>query len=312
MSDVSQTEIEARRQGTLGAIAAGSCYLLWGLSVMFYKQIEQVSPFEILANRALWSLLLTASVILAVRHHKYFLSVLRDRKSLQTLILSGLIIGSNWTVFIWAVNTSRILETSLAYFINPLMSVLVGVVFLKEHITNAQRAAIALAAAGVLYFTMALGFVPWISLYLAVSFAFYGYLKKTLRVDALEGLCVETMVIAPFGIAFLVWQSSHGGSAFISDGWYTDMFLMLSGVMTTVPLLLFTYGAQRIRLTTLGLLQYLVPTTSFSIAVWVYHEPLGMGQLVTFGLIWTGLAIFTFDSWRRERLRARLVASTSP
>ena len=312
MSDVSQTEIEARRQGTLGAIAAGSCYLLWGLSVMFYKQIEQVSPFEILAHRALWSLLLTASVILAVRHHRYFLSVLRDPKSLKTLILSGLIIGSNWTVFIWAVNTSRILETSLAYFINPLMSVLVGVVFLKEHITNAQRAAIALAAAGVLYFTIVLGFVPWISLYLAVSFAFYGYLKKTLRVDALEGLCVETMVIAPFGIAFLVWQSSHGGSAFVSDGWYTDMFLVLSGVMTTVPLLLFTYGAQRIRLTTLGLLQYLVPTTSFSIAVWVYHEPLGMGQLITFGLIWTGLAIFTFDSWRRERIRARLVASTSP
>lgn len=312
MSDISPTELEFRRQGARGALAAGTGYLLWGLSVMFYKQIAQVSPFEILAHRALWSLLLTSAVILIIRHHTHFLGVLRNPRAMRTLCLSGLIIGSNWTVFIWAVNSGHILETSLAYFINPLMSVLVGVVFLKEHITNAQRAAIALAAAGVVYFTIALGVVPWISLYLAVSFAFYGYLKKTLRIDALEGLCVETMVIAPFGVGYLIWQSSHGGSAFVADGWYTDLFLVLSGVMTTVPLLLFTYGAQRIRMTTLGLLQYLVPTTSFSIAVWIYHEPLGMGQLVTFGLIWTGLAIFTFDSWYRERVRARLVASTRP
>jgi len=307
MSDISQTELESRRQGVLGAAAASACYLLWGLSVIFYRQLAHVSPLEILAHRSLWSLLITSTLIVTIRHHRHLLTVLHNRRAMQTLFLSGLIIGSNWTVFVWAVNSSRILETSLAYFINPLMSVLVGVVFLKESITNGQRAAIALAAAGVVYFTFSLGFVPWISLYLAASFAFYGYLKKTLRVDALEGLWVETIVIAPFGIAFLLWQSRHGGSAFVTDGWYTDLFLALSGVMTTVPLLLFTYGAQRIRLTTLGLLQYLVPTMSFAIAVWVYHEPLSTGHLATFGFIWAGLVIFTFDSWRRERRNRVLI-----
>ena len=310
MSKTSQIELEARRQGTLGAIAAISSYLIWGLSVIFYRQLVNVSAFEILSYRALWSLLITISIILVIGHQRHFLAVLRNRHAMKTLVFTGCLIGSHSIVFIWAVNSSRILETSLAFFINPLMSVLMGVVFLKEHITSAQVAAILLAAAGVIYFTVALGFLPWVSLYLAASFSLYGYVKKTLRVGVLEGLCVEVLVLSPFCISFLVWQSSHGGGAFLVDGWYTDLILVLSGFMTLVPLSLFVYGAQRIRLTTLGLLQYIIPTTSFTIAVWIYHEPLGMGQLATFGFIWMGLIIFTFDSWRRERIRVRLVASS--
>lgn len=301
MSDISQTELEFRRQATFGAVAAGSGYFLWGLSVMFYRQIATVSPFEILAHRALWSFFMCGGIILALNKGRELWAIFRDRRTFATLCLSGLIIGSNWVLFIWAVNTDRILETSLAYFINPLMSVLLGVLLLREHISLAQKAAIALAAAGVAYFSFTLGFVPWLSLYLAASFALYGYLKKTLRVDALRGLFIEVIVISPFGIGFMIWQSAHGGSAFMQDGWYTDLFLILSGAMTTIPLLLFTYGAQRIRLTTLGLLQYLVPTTSFIIAVWVYDEPLGPDLMVTFALIWAGLAIFTFDTRRRAR-----------
>lgn len=302
MSDISQTDLEFRRQASLGAIAAGGGYFLWGFSVIFYRQIANVSPFEILAHRALWSLLMCGGIILALNQGREMLAVFRDRRALSTLCLSGLLIGSNWLLFIWAVNTDRILETSLAYFINPLMSVLLGVVLLREHISIAQKAAIILAAAGVLYFSFTLGFVPWLSLYLAASFAAYGYLKKTLRVDALLGLFVEVIVISPFGIGFLFWQSTHGGGAFMQDGWYTDLFLILCGAMTTIPLLLFTYGAQRIRLTTLGLLQYLVPTASFIIAVWVYGEPLGRDLLITFALIWAGLVIFTLDTRRRARL----------
>jgi chloramphenicol-sensitive protein RarD len=305
MSDISQTEREFRRQTNLGTIAAGGGYLFWGLSVLYYRQIDYVSPLEILAHRALWSLLLTYGFIIGLGRWSKLVAVLRNRRAMGTLCLSGLIIGSNWAVFIWAVNSGRILETSLAYFINPLVSVLTGVVLLGERIWLAQKIAIALACVGVLYSTFALGFVPWISLFLAFSFAAYGYLKKTLRVDALEGLFVEVLVLTPLALIYLAWLSGHGGSSFMQGDWFTDLFLALAGPMTTVPLLLFTYGAQRIRLTTLGLLQYLVPTASFTIAVWVYGEPLGQAQLVTFAFIWTGLVIFTFDTWRRDRALKR-------
>ena len=300
MSDVSSAELESRRQATLGSIAAGSGYFIWGLSVMYYRQLAAVPAFEILAHRAVWSLLLVTGCIFAFGRRAHLMAVLRNRRTFGVLCITATIIGSNWLVFIWAVNSGRILETSLGYFINPLMSVLTGVVLLGERLSRAQGAAIALAALGVLYFTLSLGHVPWISLFLAASFAGYGYLKKITKADALEGLFVEVLVIAPFGLAYLAWVVQAGQSLVPSDR-MTDLLLVLTGPMTTLPLLLFTYGAQRIRLTTLGLLQYLVPTTSFSIAVWVYGEPLGHGHMVTFGLIWTGLAIFTFDTWWRDR-----------
>lgn len=299
MSDVTSAELETRRQATLGSLAAGSGYLIWGLSVMYYRQLAAVPAFEILAHRAVWSLLLVTGCIFAFGRRAQLVAVFRDRRTLGVLCITATIIGSNWLVFIWAVNSGRILETSLGYFINPLMSVLTGVVLLGERLSRAQAAAIALAALGVLYFTIALGYVPWISLFLASSFAGYGYLKKITKADALEGLFVEVLFIAPFGLVYLAWIAQAGQSLIPSDR-MTDLLLVLTGPMTTLPLLLFTFGAQRIRLTTLGLLQYLVPTTSFSIAVWVYGEPLGHGQMITFALIWTGLAIFTFDTWWRD------------
>lgn len=284
----------------LGSIAAGSGYLIWGLSVMYYRQLAAVPAFEILAHRAAWSLLLLVGLVIAFDRKAQLMAVLREPRTMGLFFITATIIGSNWLVFIWAVNSGRILETSLGYFINPLMSVLIGVVVLGERLSRAQGAAIVLAALGVLYFTVALGFVPWISLFLAVSFAGYGYLKKTIKIDALDGLFIEMLFITPFGLAYLAWIAGTGASIVPSTP-LTGILLVLTGPMTTLPLFLFTYGAQRIRMTTLGLLQYLVPTTSFSIAVWVYGEPLGHGQMITFALIWTGLAIFTLDTWWRER-----------
>lgn len=293
-------------EAALGAAAAGAGYLLWGLSVIYYRQLAHVVPMEILAHRPLWSLLLVAVCVLIFGRRAQLMAVLRNRRAMAILALTAAIIGSNWLVFIWAVNSDRILETSLGYFINPLMSVLAGVLLLGERLSRAQKLAIALAAAAVLYFTLALGFVPWVSLFLAVSFAAYGYLKKIVRAEALEGLFVEVVILAPFGIAWLFWMSAQGGAVFGNVDPYTDMLLILTGPMTAVPLLLFTYGAQRIRLTTLGLMQYLVPTTSFLIAVFLYGEPFGIGQMVTFGLIWAALALFSADTWVRERELRRL------
>ncbi len=309
MSETSSTESETRRQATLGAAAAGVGYVTWDLSVIYYRQLALVSPFEILAHRALWSLLLIIVCIVGFRRVAQLTALLRDRGALTMLSITATIIGSNWLVFIWAVNSGRILETGLGYFINPLMSVLAGVVLLGERLSRAQMVAMALAAAGVIYFTFALGFVPRISLFLAVSFAGYGFLKKIIRVEALEGLLVEVAIIAPFGIAHLIWEATHAGTSFVHDGLYTDVLLVLTGPMTTIPLLLFTFGAQRIRLTTLGLMQYLVPSTSFAIAVWLYGEPLEHRKIVTFVMIWTGLAIFTADTWRKERELRRVMPS---
>lgn len=308
MSDSLQSETDARREVTLGILATGAGYVIWGLSVIFYKQLEHVVPFEILAHRTLWSVGLIALLIFGLRRSAHFAELLRDRRKLATLAMTGFILGSNWFLFIWAVNSGRILETSLGYFINPLMSVLAGVVLLGERLTRPQILAMALATLGVIYFTFSLGFLPWISIYLAVSFAGYGYLRKITRVEALAGLFIEVLALAPIAAAYLFYVSAHGGSGFGNGDWLTDLLLVATGPMTTVPLLLFTFGAQRIRLTTLGLLQYLVPTMSFAIAVWLYDEPLGQGQMVTFGLIWAGLAIFSADTWRRERELRRVGA----
>ncbi|HEX7777285.1 MAG TPA: EamA family transporter RarD, partial [Parvibaculum sp.] len=199
MSDITLTENELRRKATLGAAAAATGYLAWGFSVIYYRQLAQVSPFEILAHRALWSLLLVTVCVFAFGRTAQLMAVLRNRRALAMLAVTAIIIGSNWLVFIWAVNSGRILETSLGYFINPLVSVLAGVALLGERLSRPQLVAMTLATAGVVYFTFALGFVPWISLFLAGSFAVYGYLKKIIRVEALEGLFVEVVIIAPFG-----------------------------------------------------------------------------------------------------------------
>lgn len=295
-------------EAAIGAAAAGLGYLLWGVSVIYYKQLAAVPPFEVLAHRSIWSVVLVLAVILLLRRGPALMTLFRDRRAMLTLVGTALLIGSNWFVFIYSINEERILETSLGYYINPLMSVLLGVAFLGERLSRPQIFAVALAFAGVLYFTLALGTLPWISLYLATTFAAYGYLRKVMKTGPLEGLFVEVAVLLPLALAYLWWLSGHGGTSVSNEGWLIWMFLVLTGPMTAVPLLLFTFGAQRIRLATLGLMQYLAPTTQFLVAVFLYGEPLVPAQLVTFALIWIGLAIFSADTWRRERELRRLAA----
>ena len=220
---------------------------------------------------------------------------------LLTLCVTSLIIGTNWFVFIYSINESRVLETSLGYYINPLISVLIGVAFLSERLTKPQITAVVLAALGVIVMTVDFGQVPWISLFLAVTFAIYGYLRKITKVDPLEGLFIEVLILSPFALAYLVWAEGHGGTSVMHSDIWTLFLLALTGPMTTIPLFLFNYGAQRIRLATLGLMQYLAPTVQLLIAVLLYGEILTQTHLVTFGLIWTGLALFSWDTWRRER-----------
>lgn len=308
MSDKVVTLQSERDIAVTGAIAAGMGYLLWGLSIVFYKQLTHVPPFEVLAHRSVWSVLLTIIIVFALGRSARLMSLLHDRKAMFTLACTSLLIGSNWFVFILSINQARVLETSLGYYINPLVSVLLGVLFLGEKLSRAQLTAVGFALLGVVNFAVVIGTLPWISLYLAFSFAAYGYLRKVSRIEPLEGLFVEVSLLLPLAIAYLVWLHAHGGMYLETSGWYETTFLILTGPMTTLPLILFAFGAQRIRLATLGLMQYLAPTAQFLIAVNIYGEPIKPMQLITFALIWLALAIFSFDTWRKERELRRLAA----
>ncbi|MAN63592.1 MAG: protein RarD [Parvibaculum sp.] len=295
------SELEAGRQAMLGGIGAASGYAFWGLTVIFYKQLTHVSPYEVLAHRSLWSVVLTVGLIFLFKRRTAFFAALTNKRLLLTLSATGLIIGTNWFVFIYSINEERVLETSLGYYINPLISVLIGVAFLSEKLTRPQIAAVVLAAIGVIIMTIDFGEVPWISLFLAVTFAIYGYLRKITNVDPLEGLSIEVIILLPFAIGYLAFMESGEGTTLMHEGSWTVFLLILAGPMTVIPLFLFNYGAQRIRLATLGLMQYLAPTVQLVIAVWMYGETLTDTHLVTFGLIWAGLALFSWDTWWRER-----------
>ncbi|MDF1845852.1 MAG: EamA family transporter RarD [Parvibaculaceae bacterium] len=295
------SEKDVGREAMLGGIGAASGYAFWGLTVIFYKQLTHVPPYEVLAHRTLWSVVLTVGLIFLFKRRAAFFTALTNKRLLLTLTATSLIIGTNWFVFIYSINEERVLETSLGYYINPLISVLIGVAFLSEKLTRPQIAAVVLAAVGVIIMTIDFGAVPWISLFLAVTFAIYGYLRKITNVDPLEGLSIEVIILLPFAIGYLVFMESTQGTSLIHEGGWTVFLLILAGPMTVIPLFLFNYGAQRIRLATLGLMQYLAPTVQLIIAVWMYGEALTDTHLVTFGLIWAGLALFSWDTWRRER-----------
>jgi chloramphenicol-sensitive protein RarD len=267
-----------------------------------------VLPYEVLAHRTLWSVVLTAALILLFRKGPSLIAALRNPRLVLTLCATSLIIGTNWFVFIYSINASRVLETSLGYYINPLISVLIGVFLLSERLTRPQIAAIVLAALGVVVMTVDFGAVPWISMFLAVTFAIYGYLRKITKIDPLEGLLIEVLILSPFAIAYLAWSEVNGGTSLLHADGLTLLLLALTGPMTTIPLFLFNFGAQRIRLSTLGLMQYLAPTVQLIIAVWMYGERLTDTHLMTFGLIWAGLALFSWDTWRREREFQRVTA----
>lgn len=277
-----------------------SAYLIWGLVPIFFKLLSAVPALEIISHRILWSVVLLFAVLFFTRRMSALPVVLRDWRTLRALLTTAVLIGFNWTVYVWAVLGDHMLAASLGYFLNPLLNVVLGVVVLNETLSRAQKIAIALAAAGVAVAAAGALSQLWISVALASSLAVYGLIRKVTPVGAIEGLAVETGLLAPLCLGWLVWQYV-GGTLYFGRDHGTDALLILSSVVTSVPLMLFAAAARRLPYSTLGILQYVAPSIVFVLGIFVYGEPLRPAMLVAFVLIWLGLILFTIDMFRRRR-----------
>ena len=291
---------DARRQARLGALYGIGAYVSWGLLPLFLKLLVGVPAIQIVAHRILWSLLLLAVLVVVARGWPQLRAALANRRVLLLLCASATLIAINWTVYIWAVLHGHVVEASLGYFINPLVNVALGVVALRERLRPWQGVAVAIAAAGVLALALSGGSALWISLLLAFSFGFYGLIRKTVAVDALAGLTIETALLAPVALAVLAFAAQDGSAAFGPDA-HLNLLLMLAGVVTALPLLMFAAAARRMRYATLGLFQYLAPTLQFLEAVLLFGEPLRTVHFLTFACIWTGCALYAADLMRAAR-----------
>lgn len=287
-----------------GVLYAAAAYVLWGIFPLYFKLLQTVAPLEILAHRIVWSIGFLALLLLARRHWQWLGAALRDRRVLQRFAASAALIACNWFIYIWAVTNNRVVDASLGYFIAPLANVLTGRLVLNERLSRLQWLAVALAAAGVGWLSWQLGSVPWVALGLAASFSSYGYLRKTASLGALEGLTLETLLLAPLALLGLGLAASQGHSGFAAASLPLQLLLMAAGPFTAIPLLLFAAGARRIPLTVLGMLQYLGPTLQLMLGVWLYHEPFAGARAQGFMLIWLACALFSADLvWRGRHAR---------
>lgn len=284
-------------EAVIGVALGFGAYLTWGFLPIYMKAVGAVVAPEILANRILWSLALLGLVVAATRRWAPVAALVRAPKTLLVLALTGSLLALNWLTYIWAVNAGFVLETSLGYFVTPLVNVLLGVVVLRERLRRTQLAAVALAAAGVTVLAFGTGGLPWISLVLAFSFSFYGLLRKIAPVDALTGLIAETAWLAPASLLYILLFGAHRFGADAS----LDLLLVASGLVTAAPLLMFAAANKRLYYSTMGLLQYIAPSIQFLLAVLLYREPLTTAHLVTFGFIWAGLLLYATDSVRAAR-----------
>ncbi|WP_166038391.1 EamA family transporter RarD [Sphingosinicella sp. YJ22] len=297
---------DAAQERRAGLIYGLSAYLLWGVLPLYFKALAHVSPGEILAHRIIWSLIFLAVLVALWRRWTSVKAALASRRVFLTLVASAVLIAVNWLVYIMAVVSGHVLEGSLGYYLNPLVNILLGVALLGERLSKAQIFATGLAAAGVAVLAVGAASGLWISLTLAASFALYGYLRKIVAVDALEGLSIETAMLAPIALGWILFIDSTGQGGFDSWSWGTIVLLVAGGAITAIPLLLFTAAARRLPLSTIGFLQYIAPSLQFLFAVLLFGEALTTAHLVCFGAIWTALAIVTFDGWRRA-VRSRRV-----
>jgi chloramphenicol-sensitive protein RarD len=296
---------DAQARTRAGLLLGVGAYLTWGVMPLYFRLIARVPAVEIVAHRVLWSLLFLAALIALRRGWASIRSALAWR-SLAILAGSTVLLSINWLVFTYAVTHDHVLAASLGYYLNPLVNILLGVALLKERLSRPQIAATALAAAGVAILAFGAGAGPglWMSLALAVSFASYGFLRKIAPVGALEGLAIETMLMAPFALAWIGWMEAAGTAGFTAFGPSVAFLVAFGGAVTAIPLLLFTGAARRLPYSTLGFLQYIAPTLQFLIGVF-YGEPLTPAHLACFGAIWTALALVAIDGWRTHR-RARI------
>jgi chloramphenicol-sensitive protein RarD len=295
----------ARQESLAGVLYAGAAFLIWGMSPLYWKAMQRVPALEIATHRVVWSFAFLMGLMLIQRRSGEFKAVLKTPRTLLILTLTTILVTSNWFLYIWAVNAGYILQASLGYYINPLVNVLLGMVFLKERLRRPQALAVLMATAAVILRTFSFGQFPWIALTLGFSFGFYGLIRKVAPVTPLVGLTVETLLLTGPGIAYLVFLESQGAGALFHGGLGLDILLLGTGVFTAVPLLCFNLGARRINLSTVGLMQYIAPSGMFLLAVLVYGEPFTAVQGWTFALIWTALAIVSVDSLRMYRRMGR-------
>ena len=293
-----------KSESILGLLYAGAAFLIWGLGPIYWKAIAAVPALEISAHRVVWAFLFLLILIVAGRLRTEFVSALKDFRILMTLMLTAVILAANWLLYVWAINNNYMLQGSLGYYINPLVNVVFGVLFLRERLRPAQVLAVLLAGAGVVYLTFSYGEFPWIALALAASFGLYGLIRKVAPVGALVGLSIETMFMLLPAAAYLIYLEAQGSASFLRGSVSIDLLLLGTSVLTAVPLTCFTAGARRINLSTVGLLQYMAPTLIFLLAVFYYHELFAAAQVRTFIMIWIALIIYSTDSmiyYRRAR-----------
>jgi chloramphenicol-sensitive protein RarD len=293
-----------------GVVLAAGAYTAWGVLPIFWRLLRPVPALEILAHRVAWALLVAVVLVAYRGDWRWLGSAARSRRTLLLFVASATLLSLNWFVYIWAVNAGYIVETSLGYFINPLVNVLLGMLFLRERLRIGQAVAVAIALAGVLYLTVQYGTLPWIALALAFSFGGYGLLRKIAALESLEGFTLETLLLFVPALGYLLYREWQGVAAFGHAGLSTSLLLALAGLATSVPLLLFAAGARRISMTTLGILQYIAPTLQFAIGVLIYGESLTPQRLLGFGLIWLALAIYTVESGVRRGAIARARAAS--
>ncbi|MEE8215693.1 MAG: EamA family transporter RarD [Acidiferrobacterales bacterium] len=295
--------------GVLYALAA---FGIWGLSPIYFKSLGHLPATEVLAHRVLWATVLLVAVLLLQRRGLELIRELLSWRRVGFYLVTALLVSTNWLIFIWSIQNDRLLEASLGYYINPLVNVLLGTVFLRERLNRWQIVAVALAAAGVMNLVLGYGKFPWVALTLAFSFGFYGLLRKKAGMDAILGLTVETLLLVPAALLFLGWLAFQGSAAFAHAGAKTDVLLIFAGVITAVPLVCFLRAARRLQLTTVGLMQYLAPTLNLLLAVLAYYEPFTTAHLITFVCIWIALAIYSFDAFfARHRERAAHSANSN-
>jgi len=290
----------------IGVLYGVLAYVAWGFLPVYWKLLRQIPPYEILAHRVFWSFVFVGALIVIRKDLSAVKDNLKDRKSIINLVLSAVIITINWGTYIWAVNSNHMIEASMGYYINPLMVITLGMTVLKEKLNLMQYLSIALASTGVVIITLQYGRVPWIALLLAASFALYGLFKKLMKAEALVGLAMETAVIMPFATAYIVFRLINGTSGVYTVSAGTLILLLLSGVATATPLLWYAMGAKKVKLSTMGFLQYISPTISLFLGVFVYGEQFTGSHLISFGFIWAGLIVYSISTIKFGERKAAL------
>ncbi|END2490469.1 TPA: EamA family transporter RarD [Vibrio vulnificus] len=291
-------EQQKARQGVLLALGA---YTMWGIAPIYFKSLAAVSPLEILSHRVVWSFFLLAALLHFGHHWRTVRDVLTSKSKMLYLVTTAILVGANWLIFIWAVNANHMLDASLGYYINPLINVLLGMLFLGERLRKLQWFAVTLAACGVLVQLVVFGSVPIVAIALAFSFGFYGLLRKKVSVDAQTGLFIETLVMLPAAAIYLLFIADTPTSNMLANPSQLNLLLIAAGVVTTLPLLCFTGAATRLKLSTLGFFQYIGPSLMFLLAVLIYGEAFTSDKAFTFAFIWGALVVFSFDGLRYRR-----------